>query len=113
MGKYNDSMKAYSEPPKAAHENFNYYVWYTDRDGKRKRKWFATHTEAKLFSEMGTIQAVNAGLAVAGLPEEDRHAYLDAQKLLKAFEISVFDAVKEYVNARERLFPYKKPCLSA
>ena len=65
-------MKVYSEPQKAAHQNFNYYVWYTDGDGKRKRKWFTTHTEAKLFSEMGNIQAASAGLAVAGLPEEYR-----------------------------------------
>ncbi len=57
---------------------------------------------------MGNIQAANARLAVAGLPEEDRRAYLDAQKLLKPFEISVFEALREYVNARERLIPYKK-----
>lgn len=63
---------------------------------------------SKIIFRRGNIQAANAELAVAGLPEEDRRAYLDAQKLLKPFEISVFEALREYVNARERLIPYKK-----
>ena len=101
-------MKGYSKPQRGKHQNYNYYVWYTDGDGKRNRKWFVNLNEAELFSDRGNIQAANAGFEVAGLPEEDRRAYLDAQKLLKPFEISVLDAVREYVNARERLAPYGK-----
>lgn len=62
MGKYNDSMKAYPEPQKSEHHNFNYYVWYTDGDGKRKRKWFTTHTEANYFPKWETYRRQMRGL---------------------------------------------------
>ena len=101
-------MKSYSKPKKCTHPRYSYYVKYTDAGGKRSTKFFKTLDEAQNFYEQGNIQVANAGFEVAGLPEADRRAYLDAQKLLTPYGISVLEAVKEYVDARQRLEPYKK-----
>lgn len=102
-------MKGYSKPKKILLRGTNYYeVSFPDTDGKRKRKRFKNSSEAQNFYEQGNIQIHSAGLEVAGLPEADKRAYLDAQKLLAPYGISVLEAVKEYVNARQRLEPYEK-----
>lgn len=109
-------MKGYSKPIKVNYkgfENYNWLVRYTDSRGKRRRKFFEKEKEAQLFYERGNIQTANAGIAVAGLPEEDKRAYIDAQKLLEPFGISVLDAIREYVEARERLTPYQKKILDS
>lgn len=101
-------MKGYSKPKKVSYQNYNYVVRYTNGEGKRTRKYFEKLSDAELFSEQGKIQMANSGIAVAGLSEEDKRAYLDAKKILKPFDISVLDAVKEYIEARQKLAPYKK-----
>ena len=103
-------MKGYSEPKKIINNGYEYWeVKYPNPNGKaRLRKSFKTKAEALLFCERGNIQTQNAGLQVAGLSEESKRAYIDAEKLLKPYDISVLDAIREYVDARTRLTPYKK-----
>lgn len=106
-------MKGYSKPKKAIYRNYNYIVRYTDGNGKRTYKRFEKLIDAELFFEQGNRSIARAGYEVAGLPEEDKRAYLDASKLLKPYEISVLEAVREYVEARQRLTPYKKGLLDS
>lgn len=99
-------MKSYSKPKKCTHPRYSYYVKYTDAEGKRNTKFFKTLDEAQNFFERGNIQVANAGFEVAGLPEADRKAYIEARNTLKPFNISVLDAIKEYSQAMKELAPY-------
>lgn len=103
-------MKGYSKPVKITVKGTTYWqVKYPNLEGgTRHRKFFQTRAEAELFAERGNLHMESAGLAVAGLPEKDRSDYIEAAKLLKPYNISVLEAVKEYAVAVAELAPYKK-----
>ena len=100
-------MKAYSKPKKVNHPRYKYYVYYTDGNNKRTYKAFKTLAEAQNFSDLGNIQTQNAGFQVAGLSEEARREYIDAEKLLQPYSISVIEAVRIFANSMKDLEPYK------
>ena len=103
-------MKGYTKPVKIVIRGVTYWqVKYPNlKGGARLRKSFRTRAEAELFAERGNLHTESAGLAIAGLPEKNRADYIEAAKLLKPYNISVLEAVKEYAVAVAELAPYKK-----
>ena len=103
-------MKGYSNPtPIKGNSVYKFYVYYPNPNGgKRLKKYFKTKNEAAIFSERGNIQTQSAGITIATLSEAHRRAYIDAMNLLKPYGIGVLDAIREYVEARKEIEPYRK-----
>jgi len=79
-------------------------VWY-DADGRRCRQRFCDLDKAKREAELVATKLANCDQDALKLSSEDRAQLVEAQELLRPFNLSIGSAIRELVAARQRLPP--------
>jgi len=71
--------------------------------GIRERRYFETKGEAKTGRELELTRINNFGTSQATLPSEVRRDAVRAEKLLEPHGLTVFEAVRQFIDAKETL----------
>jgi len=71
--------------------------------GKRERRFFDTKSEAKTAREVELTRMANFGISQASLPSEVRRDAVRAEKLLGPHGLTLYEATKQFVEAKEVL----------
>ena len=92
------------EPRRCSHPSkthLKYVVERRDHDGKRRRRYFRTRREAKVYASQLEADLRGAGRRAAGLSDAEKLAAVAAIEALRPHGVSLTEVVRQFVAERE------------